>query len=110
MLTGTGIWLASIPMRETSGNQVQAPSFVPSTPGEPLLFKLHSPEDFIVGGGFFSHFTTLPASFAWRAFSKKNGAATEHELRLRIEKYRRVSAGTVEDYLMAAFSCSNRSF
>lgn len=33
-------------------------------PGEPLLFKLHSPDDFIVGGGFFSHFTVLPASFA----------------------------------------------
>lgn len=29
-------------------------------PGEPLLFKLHSPEDFIVGGGFFVHYTTLP--------------------------------------------------
>ena len=25
------------------------------SPGEPLLFKLHSPNDYIVGGGFFSH-------------------------------------------------------
>jgi putative restriction endonuclease len=31
--------------------------------GEPFLFKLHSPDDFIVGGGFFSHFTILPATF-----------------------------------------------
>jgi len=23
-------------------------------PGEPFLFKLHSPDDYIVGGGFFS--------------------------------------------------------
>jgi hypothetical protein len=26
-----------------------------------FLFKLHSPDDYIVGGGFFSHFTILPA-------------------------------------------------
>ena len=30
-------------------------SFRALSPGEPLLFKLHSPNDYIVGGGFFSH-------------------------------------------------------
>jgi len=30
--------------------------------GEPFLFKLHSPDNYIVGGGFFSHSTILPAS------------------------------------------------
>ena len=69
-------------------------------PGEPLLFKLHSPNDFIVGGGFFSHFTILPATFAWSAFEEKNGAANEQELRVRVEKYRRVSAMGGEDYLV----------
>jgi putative restriction endonuclease len=39
-------------------------SFRALSPGEPLLFKLHSPNDFIVGGGFFSHYAVLPASFA----------------------------------------------
>src|SRR5215469_18301936 len=29
-------------------------------PGEPLLFKLHSPRNFIVGGGFFSRFSQCP--------------------------------------------------
>jgi putative restriction endonuclease len=58
-------------------------------PGEPLLFKLHSPEDFIVGGGFFVHFTTLPYTIAWEAFGEKNGTRTLPEMKRRIEKYRR---------------------
>jgi len=49
--------------------------------GEPFLFKLHSPDDYIVGGGFFSHFTILPASIVWQAFGEKNGARTEEEMR-----------------------------
>jgi len=68
------------------------------SPGEPLLFKLHSPENYVVGGGFFSHFTVLPASFAWAAFGPKNGAATEGEMRKRIERYRRIEPNANEDY------------
>lgn len=30
--------------------------------GEPFLFKLHSPQNFIVGGGFFVRYSALPAS------------------------------------------------
>ena len=67
-------------------------------PGEPFLFKLHSPRDFIVGGGFFSHFTILPASFAWKTFGPKNGAQTEQEMRGRIEHYRKVKPNPFEDY------------
>lgn len=68
------------------------------SPGEPLLFKLHSPQNYIVGGGFFSHYTILPASFAWNAFESKNGARTEQEMRSRIEHYRRVSPDAAADY------------
>jgi putative restriction endonuclease len=68
------------------------------SPGEPLLFKLHAPNDFIVGGGFFSHHTTLPVSFAWSAFGQKNGAATESEMRRKIEKYRGAEPGAASDY------------
>lgn len=75
-----------------------AKSFHSLSPGEPLLFKLHSPNNSIVGGGFFSHYTVLPASFAWGAFGEKNGAKTETEMRRRIEKYRRVEPGTACDY------------
>lgn len=66
--------------------------------GEPLLFKLHSPNNYIVGGGFFSHYTALPASFAWRVYGEKNGAKTEAEMRRRIEKYRRALVGSAPDY------------
>lgn len=68
--------------------------------GEPLLFKLHSPDDFIVGGGFFSHFTILPVSFVWSAFGEKNGASSEQEMRRRVEKYRRTSQTDPTDYLL----------
>jgi putative restriction endonuclease len=60
-------------------------SFRALSPGEPLLFKFHAPNNFIVGGGFFSHHTTLPVSFAWSAFGQKNGAATESEMRRKID-------------------------
>ena len=43
-------------------------------PGSPFLFKLHAPDDFIVGGGFFVKFEVLPLSLAWEAFGEKNGA------------------------------------
>jgi len=66
--------------------------------GEPFLFKLHSPDDYIVGGGFFSHFTILPVSLAWEAFGQKNGATTEQEMRTRVERYRRVPPSPTEDY------------
>lgn len=59
-------------------------------PGEPFLFKLHAPDNYIVGGGFFSHATLLPATIAWDAFKEKNGAETFDEMRRRIERYRRV--------------------
>ena len=40
---------------------------------EPFLFKLHAPENYIVGGGFFATSSLLPASLAWQAFGVKNG-------------------------------------
>lgn len=57
-------------------------------PGEPFLFKLHSPQNFIVGGGFFVRSSALPASLAWEAFERKNGVASFDDLRRRIQKYR----------------------
>jgi putative restriction endonuclease len=60
-------------------------------PGELLLFKLHSPEDYIVGGGVFLHFTFLPYTLAWETFQEKNGVASLDEMRRRIEHYRHES-------------------
>ena len=58
-------------------------------PGELFLFKLHSPRDFIVGGGVFSHATILPLSVAWEAFGTANGARSLDAMRARITYYRK---------------------
>ena len=48
-------------------------------PGDPFLFKLHYPENAIVGGGTYVCSTTFPLSITWDAFEEKNGAATRSE-------------------------------
>lgn len=60
--------------------------------GEPLLFKLKSPVNMIVGGGFFHHYTNLPMSTAWDAFGRKNGAPSRDAVWNRIARLRRASA------------------
>jgi putative restriction endonuclease len=40
-------------------------SFKALVPGELFLFKLHSPNNFIVGGGIFAYANVLPTSLAW---------------------------------------------
>lgn len=59
------------------------------TPGEPFLFKLHSPRNYLVGGGFFVRHTALPCSLAWQAFREKNGVPDLSTFYKRIWKYRR---------------------
>jgi len=78
--------------------------------GEPFLFKLHSPEDFIVGGGFFRHFTTLPVSLAWEAFGSKNGAPDFATMRRRIARYRKVSEAGNEDYTIGCILLTSPFF
>jgi putative restriction endonuclease len=77
--------------------QPSARTFRVLQPGEPLLFKLHAPENFIAGGGFFVRWSPLPYSMAWDVFQEKNGAATIHDMRERIERYRRVAPSS-DDY------------
>lgn len=57
--------------------------------GELFLFKLHSPRNYVVGGGIFVRFTALPCSLAWDAFLEKNGVADRPAFLERIRKYRR---------------------
>lgn len=68
------------PRRETRFRALQ--------PGELFLFKLHSPNNFIAGGGVFAHETLLPISLAWEAFGTSNGAASLDDMRSRVAKYR----------------------
>jgi putative restriction endonuclease len=58
------------------------------SPGAPFLFKLHSPRNFVVGGGFFVRHTVLPLSLAWECFGEKNGAATLEEVARLIQRRR----------------------
>src|SRR5206468_4741442 len=65
--------------------------------GEPLLFKLHSPHNFIAGGGFFTKFVRLPLRLAWETFGEGNGVRSLHEARTRIAHYRPEPMASNED-------------
>lgn len=56
--------------------------------GEILLFKLHYPLNYIVGGGFFLDYLCLPASVAWDAYGTANGMRSSADFYNRIYHYR----------------------
>lgn len=76
-----------------SGNGFQA-----LEPGELFLFKLHSPRNYIVGGGIFAYANVLPCSLAWAAFGEANGAGSAHEMRTRIAKYKKIDSSDRSDF------------
>lgn len=63
-------------------------SFQAVPTGSIFLFKLHSPYNYIAGGGIFIKHSNLPLSLAWDAFGEKNGAGSHEALRSLIEKFR----------------------
>lgn len=67
-------------------------SFRAIEPGAPFLFKLHSPLNYIVGGGFFVRYSLLPISLTWATFEQKNGAADFEAFRQKIIGYRSAQA------------------
>jgi putative restriction endonuclease len=75
-------------------------SFRALQPGELFLFKLHSPHNFIVGGGVFAHANSMPCSLAWEAFGEANGAKSLVEMRARIAKYRKIRPDDREDFVI----------
>ena len=66
--------------------------------GELFLFKLHSPDNFIVGGGVFAHENLMPCSMAWEAFGEANGAASFDEMRSQVAKYRQIDTTGQNDF------------
>ncbi len=72
-------------------------SFKALQPGELLLFKLHAPDNFIVGGGFFTKFLQLSVNMAWEVFGESNGVHSLGEMRQRIGFYRRVELQPIEN-------------
>ncbi len=59
--------------------------------GELFLFKLHSPNNYIVGGGIFIRQFFLPISLVWDAFGLKNGTPTQDDFEKSIYQYRGTS-------------------
>jgi putative restriction endonuclease len=55
---------------------------------ELFLFKLHSPLNFIAGGGYFVTYSRLPLSLSWEVFGRKNGVSSYQDLRDIIFHYR----------------------
>jgi putative restriction endonuclease len=72
-------------------------SFKALQTGEPFLFKLHAPRNYIAGGGFFTKFLQLPISLAWEAFGEGNGARSLQQVRERIGRYREPASGANDD-------------
>ena len=66
-----------------------ATTFKALSENELFLFKLHKPDHFIVGGGFFVRYSILPSFLAWSAFGIKNGTQSLDELNNRIISYRK---------------------
>ncbi|MFC2003122.1 HNH endonuclease [Chloroflexota bacterium] len=81
---------------QPSGNR----QFRALDPGELFLFKLHSPNNYIVGGGLYAHSSLLPISLAWETFGLSNGARNLSEMRTRVEKYRRQVESHTADYMI----------
>lgn len=74
--------------------------------GDLFLFKLHSPNDFIVGGGLFLSFSKLPSSLAWDAFGIANGATSLVELNSRVYKYKKTNRLSDPDPLIGCIILS----
>nr|WP_206046211.1 hypothetical protein [Novosphingobium panipatense] len=62
-------WPDEVNFWQPSGNR----NFGAVSVGELFLFKLHAPDDFIVGGGIFSHASNVPLSLAWGVNRRANG-------------------------------------
>jgi putative restriction endonuclease len=58
------------------------------TQGDVFLFKLHSPLDFIAGGGIFVSHRFLPLPLAWQAFGENNGVPDFETFERRILEHR----------------------
>lgn len=57
-------------------------------PGDVFLFKLHSPLDFIAGGGVFLRHDRYPLPWVWQAFGERNGVPDYETFERRILEHR----------------------
>jgi hypothetical protein len=78
-------------------------------PGDPFLFKLHHPDNFIVGGGMFAHSSLCPVDMAWEAFAEKNGVGSLEGMRRRLAHYRKLAEESRCAELGISASAASRS-
>ncbi len=64
--------------------------------GAPFLLKLKAPHYAIAGVGFFTNYTSLPASVAWDVFRERNGYASFEAFQAAIQGYRRAHGKPTE--------------
>jgi len=81
-------YLASINPDEVNFWKPSGQGFGAIELGTPFLFKLKSPINKIVGGGFFIRSVQIPLSLAWDAFGNKNGSSNFSDLRNKINSLR----------------------
>jgi putative restriction endonuclease len=74
-----------------------SPTGVRAEPGTPWLFKLRTPMDFIVGGGFFTYYTVMPATIAWDTFGRANGVDSLESFLDRLSRLKRASVHRAEN-------------
>ena len=78
--------------------------------GELYLFKLHSPNNFIVGGGIFTRQVFMPLSLTWDAFGINNGVNDKAEFLNRINKYRRSDLSEIKDPVVSSLILTSPFF
>ncbi len=84
-------YLASLKPEEVNFWRPSGMGFKAIDVGSPFLFKLHSPLNYITGGGFFVKAEKLPLSIAWKVFGNKNGAESFESFRKLILSHRKSS-------------------
>jgi putative restriction endonuclease len=87
-----------------------AATFRALSPGELFLFKLHSPDNYIAGGGFFVKHSLVPLSLAWEAFGEKNGTSAFTAFHEKILQYRGQDARPEPDPVIGCIILSNPFF
>lgn len=78
--------------------------------GELFLFKLHSPNNFIVGGGIFVRQAFLPVSLTWDAFGNKNGTSNKEDFVNAIYQYRKTDRRSEPDPIIGSLILSTPFF
>ena len=95
-------WFNHLRLLPTSGEvNFWAPSATPFralTPGEFFLFKLHAPDNFIVGGGVFAYANILPMLTRRECSMRRIEHRTWRRSGARIMRYRRTEADNRSDF------------